>query len=174
MSNRDPDKQISVSSDVYRRLENLAVGFDTPSDVISRLIDDCERRMTKAVSVSPVRQQEPSLHGSENTEIQQRIVSVAKELHKAELERLCDPIHSKEVFNINFPLLKAVSTQSENKSKHAAIKDKGVNRWTRKYEFIRDDTVYFICTQWFSWNDRKVNEWLALHGAERLSFLPRE
>lgn len=44
---------ISVSDDVYRRLEGLAVGFDTPERVIERLLDSVEESGPKSSESKP-------------------------------------------------------------------------------------------------------------------------
>ena len=44
---------ISISDDVYRRLEALAVGFDTPERVIERLLDSVEEGGPKSSENKP-------------------------------------------------------------------------------------------------------------------------
>ncbi|WP_226982243.1 hypothetical protein [Vibrio navarrensis] len=44
---------ISISDDVYRRLEGLAVGFDTPERVIERLLDSVEESGPKSSGSRP-------------------------------------------------------------------------------------------------------------------------
>ena len=44
---------ISVSDDVYRRLESFAVGFDTPERVIERLLDDFTLEGSRSVKSRP-------------------------------------------------------------------------------------------------------------------------
>lgn len=44
---------ISVSDDVYRRLESFAVGFDTPERVIERLLDGFTLEGSRSVESRP-------------------------------------------------------------------------------------------------------------------------
>ncbi|MBE4579590.1 hypothetical protein BOO30_18625 [Vibrio navarrensis] len=44
---------ISISDDVYGRLEALAVGFDTPERVIDRLLDSAEESGSKSTGSKP-------------------------------------------------------------------------------------------------------------------------
>ena len=97
-----------------------------------------------------------------NQEIQRRISSAAKRLTSNELEKLCDLQHSKEIFNIDFPLFVQVSKSITEESKRNAVKDsKGVNRWTWKYEFEKAGFLFAISTQWYEKNDIYVKQWLS-------------
>lgn len=69
-----------------------------------------------------------------NQEIQYRVSSAAQKLPSIELEKLCSPQHSKNLFDINFPLFVRIPKNLSADAKKMAIKDsKGANRWTWKY-----------------------------------------
>jgi len=96
-----------------------------------------------------------------NQEIQLRVSRAAQKLPSIELEKFCSPQHSKELFDINFPLFVRISKNTSADAKSKGIKDsKGVNRWTWKYEFEQDGFLYAITTQWYDRNDIHVKEWL--------------
>lgn len=96
-----------------------------------------------------------------NQEIQLRVSHAAQKLPSIELEKLCNPHHSKELFDINFPLFIRISKNISADAKSKVIKDsKGINRWTWKYEFEKDGFLYAITTQWYDKNDIHVKEWL--------------
>ena len=99
-----------------------------------------------------------------NTQIQQKITAVARNLSNFELENLCKKQYSKELFNIDFPLFVRVPTITSSKSKTEAVKDEsGRNRWTWKYEFIKDKFIYAVSTQWYPRHDKHVKNWLNKH-----------
>ena len=96
-----------------------------------------------------------------NQEIQFKISEAAQRLSSRELEKLCSPLASKEIFNINFPLfIKSPKNISEASKKEAVKDSKGANRWTWKYEFEKDGFLYAITTQWYERNDIFVKQWL--------------
>ena len=96
-----------------------------------------------------------------NQEIQYEISSLAKTLPTHELEELCKPQPSKDLFNLNFPLFIRVSKNTTPASKREAVKDsKGINRWTWRYEFEKENYIYAITTQWYEKNDMLVKQWL--------------
>ena len=160
---------LSLSPEVYFRLEKLAVGFDTPSNVIERLLDEHDANAAGSESSQPLpaRSSSPKMPSErlfENSEIQRRIVAVAKTLPTHELDRLCDLKVSKELFSLSFPLFVRVPTPTNQARRREAIKDdKGYNRWTWKFSFERDGYAYAVCTQWFLKQDAYVQSWLEEH-----------
>jgi predicted CopG family antitoxin len=156
---------IEVSDDVFYRLEKHVIGFDTPSNVINRLIDNYEKtqpntnnKEKKASNVESV------LRIFSNKEIQQRISTIAETLPENELELLCEAQFSKDTFGISFPLFIKVNAIENQATKKNMVKtNDGVNRWTWKFEFIKSGFSYGICTQWYPKNDLAVKEWLDSH-----------
>jgi hypothetical protein len=99
-----------------------------------------------------------------NKEIQKEISWVAMTISEEELEQLCNKKVSKEIFNLGVPLFIKCPKNISEKLKRDAVKDaKGRNRWTWDFEFERNNFLYAITTQWFQYNDIKVNEWLLNH-----------
>jgi hypothetical protein len=96
-----------------------------------------------------------------NQEIQSRISKVAQKLSTNELKNYCEHNKSKELLDINFPLFKRIDTSASEALKRDAVKDaQGINRWTWKYEFEKDEFKYAITTQWYQRNDKYVEQWL--------------
>ncbi len=152
---------IRVTDELYQRLERHAVGFDSPSKVIERLLDEVEGVETPPSESTGSSHTSTSSRLFTNKEIQQRIVEIARELPAQELEALCDSAVSKELFGISFPLFVRVSDKSNQATKRKAVKTPdGINRWTWKYEFSKDGYVYAICTQWYPKQDLYVKAWL--------------
>lgn len=156
---------IEITKKVYTRLEKHVVGFDTPSNVISRLIDSFEKtEHTKSSSPYKGTTRKKDNRLFSNKEIQQRISSIAQSITKHELESLCDENTSKELFGISFPLfIKVPSTENQATKKQSVKSNDGVNRWSWKFEFVRDGFSYAICTQWYPKNDLLVQQWLNAH-----------
>lgn len=99
-----------------------------------------------------------------NQEIQQRISQIARSLTTEELDKLCSPYESKDIFGINFPLFIKTPKNITGASKRSLVKDEaGINRWTWKYEFEKNDFLYAITTQWYEKNDSNVKQWLHKH-----------
>lgn len=158
---------IEISKEVYSRLEKHVVGFDNPSNVINRLLDSFEEQQP-IENVKLRSSYQVVINNSDrifsNKEIQQRISSVAKSLSENELEMLCSEQISKEIFGISFPLfIKVSATDNQLEKKRAVQSSDGVNRWTWKFEFIRNNLSYAICTQWYPKNDHLVQQWLDSH-----------
>jgi len=153
---------VRISDAVFARLEKQVQGFDTPSGVIERLLNHYEgvEQTVEKEQTSPTAKQGRLFT---NREIQQRIAEVARTLPESELAQLCDKVKSKRILDINFPIFVQVPVNSAPKTKRDAVKDKGMNRWTWKFEFERGGYQYAICTQWFEWNDSKVQAWLDKH-----------
>lgn len=156
---------IEITKDVYSRLEKHVVGFETPSNVISRLIDSFEKK-ENAISLpsyqDSTRKKDARLFS--NKDIQQRISSIAESITEDELESLCNENTSKDLFEISFPLfIKVPSTENQATKKQAVKSNDGVNRWTWKFEFVRDGFSYAICTQWYPKHDHLVQQWLNNH-----------
>lgn len=160
---------IPVSGEVYSRLEKLAVGFDTPSNVIERLLNEYDQNETKTGGYSIAREVNHMDEVSTkrlftNREIQQRIAAIASGLSTQELEHLCNERVSKELFGLSFPLFSRVSAKANQATKQAAVKSNdGVARWTWKFEFEKEGYAYAICTQWYAKNDSYVQKWLDAH-----------
>ena len=96
-----------------------------------------------------------------NKEIQSQISKVAKNLPARELEVLCKLEPSKDIFKLNFPLFIRVSKNITPVLKLEAVKDSsGINRWTWRYEFEKENYIYAITTQWYEKNDLPVKQWL--------------
>lgn len=163
---------IEISKEVYSRLEKHVVGFDNPSNVINRLLDSFEEQQpTENSKLSSSYQgviNDNSGRLFSNKEIQQRISSVAKSLSENELEILCNEHRSKDIFGISFPLFIKVSAAENQATKKQAVQSRdGVNRWTWKFEIIRNGFSYAICTQWYPKNDRLVQQWLNTHESKK-------
>jgi predicted CopG family antitoxin len=154
---------IRVTSEVYSRLEKLAVGFDSPANVIEKLLnsyDDKNGNVKKTKSTSS------KARLFTNKEIQQKISNVAKHFSAQELDDLCND-SSKKIFDISFPLLVKISNRENGKNKKDAVKSEdGVNRWTWKYQIEKGNFIYAICTQWYPKNDTLVKDWLEIHDRE--------
>lgn len=157
---------VKISPETYSRLEKHAVGFDSPSNVIDRILDHYEGAdFTTGVEAS-TQVKETSSPGLKkrlytNKEIQQKIATVAQNLPISELDSLCRKPESKELFDINFPLFVKLPATANQMSKRAAVKTEDeVSRWTWKYEFKRDGFVFAICTQWYPKSDALVRDWL--------------
>lgn len=147
--------KIEVTQDVYKRLERLVIGFDTPSNVIERLLDSYDRK------------EEPSLEKKTtkrlfaNNEIQKKVSALASEFSDSELLKYCDKEISKAKLGISFPLFVRVPATASQEMKRQAVKSTdGVSRWTWKFEFQKDGYSYAICTQWYPAHDEKVQTWL--------------
>lgn len=98
-----------------------------------------------------------------NTEIQEKITEVAKDLEMDELKKLCEKEYSKKTFNRKnrFPVFTRISENSSIEERRLARKDdKGYNRWTDKYQFKRNGYIYYVSTQWYDYNDEYVKRWL--------------
>ena len=156
---------VRISDELYSRLEKHAVGFDSPSSVIEKILDHYERRSNKTDNekhnlrpTPTVRETSSRLYS--NSEIQQKIAAVARELPLEELEQLCAASASKELFGISFPLFVRVPELTNQAQKRKAVKIDDYSRWTWKYEFTRSGFSYAICTQWYPKSDSLVRKWL--------------
>ena len=160
---------IEITEEVYSRLEKHVVGFDNPSNVISRLLDSFEKnKYPPEISKSTPSYEATTRNNGgrifSNKQIQQRISSVAESIADHELEQLCNESTSKGLFGISFPLfVKVPSTENQATKKQAVKSSDGVNRWTWKFEFVRNGFSYAICTQWYPKNDHFVQQWLNAH-----------
>lgn len=97
-----------------------------------------------------------------NSEIQEKISTVAKGLIDSDLDKLCKKDHSKSLFDISLPLFLRVPAHFTPTEKSEALKDgKGVIRYTWEFEFERNEFVYAISTQWYARNDEYVQRWLS-------------
>ncbi len=157
---------VRISAETYSRLEKHAVGFDSPSSVINKILDhyegiDSTPGVKAAESKTGLNSTGPKKRLYTNKEIQQKISAVAQHLPVSDLERLCLAPESKKIFGINFPLFVKLPATSSRASRRAAVKtDDEVSRWTWKFEFERDGYVYAICTQWYPKNEALVQDWL--------------
>lgn len=157
---------IEITKEVYSRLEKHVVGFDNPSSVISRLLDSFEKTDHLPETSEPSSSYQKTTQKNDgrlfnNKEIQRRVSSIAEFLPEHELERLCEEYTSKELFGISFPLFIKVASAANQATKKQAVKSNdGVNRWTWKFEFVRNGFSYAICTQWYPKCDRLVQQWL--------------
>lgn len=153
---------IRIPSNIYSRLEQHAKGFDTPANIIEKLLNYYE-----GVNEEVPKQLQETLLSKRlfnNKEIQQKISQIAQIIPEHELEKLCNRTKSKEIFNIDEPLFIKCSKNISGVSKRDAVKDKhGISRWTWKFEFERNNFIYAITTQWYSRHDVKVREWLNEH-----------
>jgi predicted CopG family antitoxin len=156
---------IEISDEVFSRLEKHVIGFDTPSNVINRLIENYEKTQPSTKNkVKNSSNVESARRIFSNKEIQQRISSIAETLPEDELELLCDAQFSKDTFGISFPLFIKVNAIENQATKKNIVKtNDGVSRWTWKFEFIKSGFSYGICTQWYRKNDLAVKEWLDSH-----------
>lgn len=95
-----------------------------------------------------------------NREIQQRIYDRLKNLPESELLKYCDKNYSKEIFDIDFPLLIKASKHLTKVEKRDLVKNQNVNRWTWKYEIEKNKFNYALSTQWYARHDEFVQNWL--------------
>lgn len=154
-------KTIDVTDAVYSRLERLARGFDTPSDVIARLLDSFDAASpSKSVPIETNGIEQSVKDKLDNSDIQMRISRVLSKMSPEKIDLFCDKNYSRDVFGINFPLLIKVPARSDHQTRREAVKQKGVSRWTWKFSFEKNDFIYAICTQWFRWHDNSVRKWL--------------
>jgi len=152
---------IRIPSKIYFRLTQHAVGFDTPANVIEKLLNHYE-----GVETTVLAPNKTSLNKRLfcNKEIEEKISQVARRISEDELEQLCDKKTSKELFNIDYALFIKCSNNISGSSKRDAVKDEqGISRWTWKFEFERNNFLYAITTQWYQRHDIKVKEWLFKH-----------
>lgn len=160
---------IRVSDEVYARLEQHAVGFDNPSNVVERLLDFYDKKFSQpedltADGVNGLSSSMTTKRVFTNKEIQQRISAAARKLPTQELEQLCDERLSKKLFGISFPLFVRIPSKANQAMKRAAVKSSdGVSRWTWKFGFEKGEYAYAICTQWYAKNDPLVQKWLQAH-----------
>lgn len=99
-----------------------------------------------------------------NKEIQERISRIAQSLDDNELEALCNKDTCKDIFGVNFPVFIKISINNTLASIREAVKDsQGMNRWTWKYKFERNNYLYAITTQWYDRNDIHVKHWFSKH-----------
>jgi len=157
---------VRISTETYSRLEKHAIGFDTPANVIERILDHYEGVEPSPGVKTTQSEAESKLVGRKmrlytNKEIQLKISKAAERLPLEELESFCQKAKSTAVFGISFPLFVKLPATANQMSKRAAVKtEDDVNRWTWKYEFERNGYVYAVCTQWYPKNDALVQEWL--------------
>ncbi len=119
-------RTIEIAEPVYARLASHAKGFDTPSDVIARLLDSFESTETSvriaidekgeqligvkprerlSVSAGPTTRESNTGEPLDNAQIQVRISRVLMRMSTEDIEQFCSKDYSKQVFGINFPLL---------------------------------------------------------------------
>ncbi len=150
------NQTIEVTPTVYKRLEALVIGFDTPSKVVERLLDSYEGTAKKG---SNTRHKAKRLYS--NSEIQKLIADLASSFTESQLEKYCDKQFSKEQLGISFPLFISVPATSSQATRREAVKaSDGIPRWTWKFEFQKYGRSYAICTQWYAGHDQKVKTWL--------------
>jgi hypothetical protein len=151
--------KIEVTNTVYKRLEALVLGFDTPSSVIERLLDFHDER---AKSPSAKRSKGQRLYS--NSEIQEKITAIASKFSDSELIKHCDKEFSRAQLGISFPLFVRVPANASQEEKKRAVRSAdGVPRWSWKFEFQSNGYSYAVCTQWYPSHDRKVQEWLKVN-----------
>ncbi len=96
-----------------------------------------------------------------NQFIQEKLAEIVKSKPIDTLNKFCTKEYSKSIFDINYPLLVKAPTNWRYEQKRELVKDnKGVNRWTWKYEFQKKGFSYAITTQWYDRNDEYVQRWL--------------
>jgi hypothetical protein len=160
-------KAIELTGVVFDRLARHARPFETPSDLIGRLLDDFENNETRTQDA--LRTTAPAtdeLQALSNGEIQNRISRVLANMPKEDVDRFCDKNYSKQIFRLNLPLLIRVPLTAGLEARRVAVKDKGINRWTWKYSFIKENDQYAISTQWFPSNHDAVRNWLSIHESQ--------
>jgi len=161
-------RTIDIAESVYARLAKHAEGFDTPSDVITRLLDSFESAETSVriameeqpPGIKPRVRPSNTAEPLDNAQIQMRISRVLMRMSTEDLEPFCNKDYSKQVFGINFPLLVKVPITADAQARKDAVKDKEVSRWTWKFSFNKGNFVYAICTNWYRSHDDKVKQWL--------------
>lgn len=151
--------KIEVSNEVFSQLESLAIGFDSPSNVIGRLISFYEKHGHESDIRSNQRQSSKPRKFT-NREIQRRVSDVAKNLSEEELNKFTTYEYSNDVFGLSFPLFVTIAKTASDLEKRYAVTDKGVPRWSWKFEFERGDKLFAICTQWYAKHDNLVEKWL--------------
>jgi len=156
---------IRVNENLYEKLEKLAVGFDTPANVIERLVNfynlkDIGKELPPLDK--PTKLKAGRLY--DNAKIQRLICYTATSLPSEELDQLCNLEYSKEQLGLNFPLLVRVNEKVSRSERAEAVKDsKGRNRWTWKHSFNRDGYDFAVSTQWYPKHDPLVRDWLKKH-----------
>ncbi|MFV1977452.1 MAG: hypothetical protein ACC651_17050 [Candidatus Scalindua sp.] len=164
---------IRITPEVYSRLEKHAVGFDTPANVIEKLLNHFEGKENKQGAQYEKKQVFNGASKSNarlftNREIQQKVSNIARQLSTTELDKLCEVTESNEIFGLGrFPLLLKVPNNTNEQKKRDIVKTKdGVNRWTWKFGFEKNGYLYAVCTQWYPKNDKLVQKWIDLYESE--------
>jgi 5-methylcytosine-specific restriction endonuclease McrA len=132
------------------------------------LCKDCHNDYDKSNSILPlqlnVENESPKIIEINriytNSDIQELISNELKMCDIDILADFCKEDYSKEVFGINFCLLKKIPSNLSKTEKDKYLKDKGIKRWSLKYLVKRDGFDYALSTQWYSKNDILVKKWL--------------
>jgi len=126
--------------------------------------NDLNQRSGSNIKISAKEKASSSKRIFTNSEIEKRISYVAQSLSNEELESLCNKEICKNMFGVNFPVFIKISKNSTRTSIQHAVKDnQGINRWTWKHQFERDNYLYAVTTQWYDRNDALVKRWLDRH-----------
>ena len=123
---------IRVSENQYEELGKLAVGFDTPANVIEKLVSFYNRKDT-GKELPPLNKPTDLKAGRlyDNTKIQQLICYVAATLPAEELNQLCKLEYSKKQLGLSFALFVRVNEKISSSEKANAVKgSEGRNRVT--------------------------------------------
>lgn len=87
---------------------------------------------------------------------------VPHRLPDGEIESLCKARYCKEIFNINFVVLKEIpSMASLQDVQQFAQDDNGRARWSTVNPIVRDARRYIVTTQWYDRNRMPFSKWKA-------------
>ena len=115
---------IRINEILYGELEKLAFGFDTPANVIEKLVNFYNRKGT--VKELPPLDKSAKLKAGrlyDNTQIQQLICYTAATIPAKELDQLCMLKYSKEQLGLNFPLFIRVNEKITGLQRANAVKE---------------------------------------------------
>jgi hypothetical protein len=137
---------IRISDKIYERLESLAKGFDTPGNVIERLLIIYDNQSKLGSDGSP--------GTSPNIKIASLVKKYAEEIIKYcikenEIDKLKSKSYSKQAFGIHFPFCKEV--------------DKNLNKKLPRYWkkiFIVEERRFVVTSEWYARNKNLFLNWL--------------
>jgi hypothetical protein len=130
---------IRVSDSTFNRLEKLAVGFDTPNNVIERLLDHYGA--------------EPHTEEVEDVKIGKLVRQYVEKILKqeGEIENLLSADYSKKTFGLYYAFAKEVSS------------DKKIHRYWKNIYTI-DNRRFVVTNEWYERNRESFLDYLAQRG----------
>ena len=100
----------------------------------------------------------PKISNSEITDTLLKLVE--GDLPESEVQSLCELDYCREIFGINFPVLKAISVKGSDEIRLAAKDDNGYNRYSTTRIAHRGDVSFLLCTQWTDRHRLAFVRWL--------------